>query len=230
MSDVGVPEATATNAGTPRKEQQAQDLARAQEAGWNNPVPFQYDTVVGGTPAEDETRDTAVWLSDAAIYQWDDDFGDVGEPNPELEKMLFADEYLQRAGGAIKALSFDVTIESATKISPVRNVSCPNISLKLFPYVFANFCQFEDAGLHPVMLDNVKLCQYKYPTPIQSYCIPSILTGHDVVAVAQTGKLPHSYSPSFRLTLLRFRQDCCIPSPDPVQAHGQGPSTSCAAP
>jgi ATP-dependent RNA helicase DDX3X len=44
------------------------------------------------------------------------------------------------------------------------------------------------------MLENVKLCQYKFPTPIQSYCIPSILTGHDVVAVAQTGKWPHSSS------------------------------------
>jgi ATP-dependent RNA helicase DDX3X len=38
------------------------------------------------------------------------------------------------------------------------------------------------------MLQNVKLCQYNAPTPIQSYCIPSILTGNDVVAVAQTGK------------------------------------------
>lgn len=47
--------------------------------------------------------------------------------------------------------------------------------------------QFDDAGLHPVMLENVKLCQYAAPTPIQSYCIPAVLTGHDVVAIAQTG-------------------------------------------
>lgn len=38
------------------------------------------------------------------------------------------------------------------------------------------------------MLKNVKLCQYGAPTPIQSYCIPAILTGNDVVAIAQTGK------------------------------------------
>jgi ATP-dependent RNA helicase DDX3X len=38
------------------------------------------------------------------------------------------------------------------------------------------------------MLENVKLCQYTVPTPIQSYCIPAVLTGHDVVAVAQTGE------------------------------------------
>ena len=138
MSDTGTPVATATDPAAARKELQAADLARAQDAGWNNPVPFQYETVVGGTPAEDETRDTAVWLSDAAIYQWDDEFGDVGEPNPELEKMLFDDQYLQRAGGAIKALSFDITLEGPTKISPVRNVSHTNIDLCVFVDASAN--------------------------------------------------------------------------------------------
>lgn len=64
-----------------------------------------------------------MWLSDAAVYQWDDEFGDVGEPNPELEKMLFDDENLQRAGGAIKALSYEVSTEGPVKIHPVREVS-----------------------------------------------------------------------------------------------------------
>jgi ATP-dependent RNA helicase DDX3X len=54
--------------------------------------------------------------------------------------------------------------------------------------------QFDDAGLHPVMLENVKLCRYSVPTPIQSYCIPAVLTGHDVVAIAQTGKRPAEIS------------------------------------
>ncbi|KAH6620439.1 P-loop containing nucleoside triphosphate hydrolase protein [Boeremia exigua] len=150
-----------------RKEQLVHDLARAKDAGWNNPIPFNYETVQGGEAEKDDTRATAEWLSDAAIYQWDDDFGDVGEPNPELEKVLFEDDHLQRAGGAIKALSYEVNVEGPEKIQPVR--------------------EFEDAGLHPVMLENVKLCQYNAPTPIQSYCIPAVLTGHDVVAIAQTG-------------------------------------------
>ncbi|KNG47246.1 DEAD-domain-containing protein [Stemphylium lycopersici] len=197
-----MPDAGATNTvaspSADRKEQQAQDLARAKDAGWTNPIPFQYESVVGGNPAEDETRESAVWLSDAAIYQWDDDFGDVGEPNPELEKMLFLDEYLQRAGGAIKALSFDVTLEGPTKISPVRN--------------------FEDAGLHPVMLENVKLCQYNAPTPIQSYCIPSILTGNDVVAVAQTGsgKTAAFLIPILSKLMGKARQ-LAAPRPNPVR-------------
>jgi ATP-dependent RNA helicase DDX3X len=37
------------------------------------------------------------------------------------------------------------------------------------------------------MLENVFLCGYQVPTPIQAYCIPAVLTGHDVIAVAQTG-------------------------------------------
>lgn len=47
--------------------------------------------------------------------------------------------------------------------------------------------QFEDAGLHPTLLDNVKLCGYDECTAIQAYTIPAALTGRDIVAVAQTG-------------------------------------------
>ncbi|KAL6712414.1 hypothetical protein ACN47E_000291 [Coniothyrium glycines] len=167
MSTPGTVDAGLDPAAAARKEQLLKDLARAKEAGWNEQMPFKYETVVGGTPAPDETRDSATWLSDAAIYQWDDEFGDVGEPNPALERQLFHDENHQRAGGAINAFSFEVNTEGPTKVQPVRN--------------------FEDAGLHPVMLQNVKLCQYQAPTPIQSYCIPAVLTGNDVVAIAQTG-------------------------------------------
>ena len=37
------------------------------------------------------------------------------------------------------------------------------------------------------MLENIKLCQYECPTPIQGYTIPAVLNGHDLIAVAQTG-------------------------------------------
>jgi len=122
MSDAGATYAVVDPVAA-RKEQQAQDLARAKEAGWTDPVPFEYQNPAGSAPAGDETRENVAWLSDAAIYQWDDDFGDVGDPNPELEKMLFDDEFHQRAGNAIKALSFEVTVEGPNKLHPVRNVS-----------------------------------------------------------------------------------------------------------
>ena len=37
------------------------------------------------------------------------------------------------------------------------------------------------------MLDNVILCGYKVPTPIQAYCLPSVLKGIDIIGIAQTG-------------------------------------------
>jgi ATP-dependent RNA helicase DDX3X len=46
---------------------------------------------------------------------------------------------------------------------------------------------FAEAGLHPAMIDNIKLAGYTVPTPIQVYTIPSILSGHDMIASAQTG-------------------------------------------
>lgn len=37
------------------------------------------------------------------------------------------------------------------------------------------------------MVANMDLCGYKTPTPIQAYTIPAVLTGNDVIGVAQTG-------------------------------------------
>lgn len=47
--------------------------------------------------------------------------------------------------------------------------------------------QFEEAGLHPVIMETLKLMHYTQPTPIQMTTIPMILAGKDVVASAQTG-------------------------------------------
>lgn len=38
------------------------------------------------------------------------------------------------------------------------------------------------------MVDNIDLCGYEVPTPVQAYTIPAVLTGNDVIAVAQTGE------------------------------------------
>jgi ATP-dependent RNA helicase DDX3X len=37
------------------------------------------------------------------------------------------------------------------------------------------------------MAENIKLMGYDAPTPIQKYTIPSMLQGHDVIGIAQTG-------------------------------------------
>lgn len=48
--------------------------------------------------------------------------------------------------------------------------------------------QFQDAGLHPVMLENIKLCGYEVPTPIQAYVLPSVFKNIDIIGIAQTGE------------------------------------------
>ncbi|PSN69874.1 P-loop containing nucleoside triphosphate hydrolase protein [Corynespora cassiicola Philippines] len=170
MSDAAASAASVAatdEASAARKAQLDEDLARAKEAGWTDPVPFNYENVVGGQPAEDETRDEAPWLSDAVVYVFDDEVGDIGPPNPEVEQALFHDDNQMTIGRAIKALEFDVELQGPVRIQPVRD--------------------FEDAGLHPAMLANVKLCGYRNPTAIQAYCLPAVLSGHDVVGIAQTG-------------------------------------------
>lgn len=38
------------------------------------------------------------WASNAAVYEWQDDYGDVGPAIPALEQELFMNRFLQRAG------------------------------------------------------------------------------------------------------------------------------------
>jgi len=46
---------------------------------------------------------------------------------------------------------------------------------------------FSELNLNPSIYKAIEICGYKKPTPIQSSSIPSILTGKDIVASAQTG-------------------------------------------
>lgn len=38
------------------------------------------------------------------------------------------------------------------------------------------------------MVENIKLCGYEIPTPVQAYTIPAVLQNRDVIGVAQTGE------------------------------------------
>ena len=46
---------------------------------------------------------------------------------------------------------------------------------------------FDEAGLYPTFLRNVKRAKYEKPTPIQKYSMPIITAGRDLMACAQTG-------------------------------------------
>ncbi|TVY31493.1 ATP-dependent RNA helicase [Lachnellula subtilissima] len=108
------------------------------------------------------------WASGAVVYEWREEYGEVGPRFANLEKQLFGSELHVRAGIEFKEISeLQVHQEGNINLNPVR--------------------KFEDAGLHPVMLENVKLAGYTVPTPIQQYTLPAVLKGHDIVACAQTG-------------------------------------------
>ena len=46
---------------------------------------------------------------------------------------------------------------------------------------------FEQCGFSENTMKNVKLCNYKRPTPVQKYAIPIAMAGRDLMACAQTG-------------------------------------------
>lgn len=107
-----------------RKQQELHEiLEQLKEKGWNNPIPFNYETVAsGGADVADERDDDVSWLGNAAVYEWDDDFGEVGPPNERLEEELFRGTDIMRAGNRILALTFNVTIIGPVQVQPVREV------------------------------------------------------------------------------------------------------------
>ncbi|EGX95029.1 DEAD/DEAH box RNA helicase, putative [Cordyceps militaris CM01] len=112
-----------------------------------------------------QSRDT--FDGSAPIYQWNDEYGDVGPKIDSLELELFGDPKTRHERTGLDFRRIEVKQEGPVQIVPIRS--------------------FDDAGLHPVMLDNVKLAGYDHPTPIQKYTIPAIVQGRDVIGIAQTG-------------------------------------------
>lgn len=92
------------------KDLESAQLARAK--GWVEPEKYDYETYnasrgreeatgFGGqtTSGETETtQDVPEWAANAAKYEWNDEYGEVGPPFPDLEKQLFKDEFTNRIG------------------------------------------------------------------------------------------------------------------------------------
>jgi ATP-dependent RNA helicase DDX3X len=83
----------------------------------------------------------------------------------------------------------EVIAESRERPNPIKSVSV----VPAGPNVAADISKFDDAGLHPIMRENIRLCNYQVPTPIQAYSIPAIQTHHDLIAIAQTGEFISLY-------------------------------------
>ncbi|KAK4165751.1 putative ATP-dependent RNA helicase [Cladorrhinum sp. PSN259] len=134
----------------------------AAKDGWAKPEAYKYDEL-----ANDADHD---WEGNARVYEFEGEIGDVGPEFPDLELQLFGDSTIRKSEGIdfSNITSLELYQEGPVRVDPIP-------------------ADFEQAGLHPVMLKNVQLCGYTIPTPIQRYCLPAIRQGYDVVAVAQTG-------------------------------------------
>ncbi|KAL9584170.1 MAG: hypothetical protein Q9203_004770 [Teloschistes exilis] len=116
----------------------------------------------------DDYSEPPSWAANAARYEWSGEFGDIGPADETLEKMLFHAEEKMEVGEHLEKLTdINVSVESENHIQPVVN--------------------FDDAGLHPIIRENVKRCGFVVPTPIQGYCLPAVLKNLDVIGIAQTG-------------------------------------------
>lgn len=73
--------------------QAGDSAARAREQGWAKPEKYNYSAYNASTREEREAVESMLelsdWASNAAKYEWKDEFGDIGPPHPELERQLF---------------------------------------------------------------------------------------------------------------------------------------------
>lgn len=74
----------------------AEAAQRSRDAGWVEPVKYDYDTYnADGKEARDTLDPDAelpTWAANATKYEWKDEYGDVGPVSPELEAVLFGRE------------------------------------------------------------------------------------------------------------------------------------------
>ncbi|KAI9883393.1 MAG: hypothetical protein M1823_004844 [Watsoniomyces obsoletus] len=154
-----------------KEEVDKPETTKYQPTDWSKKVAYDYELFCASNK-EVEARGIEVpgWAMSAQKYEWNDEHGegDLGPPHPELEKELFGAENHLHAGDAFAHIEgIQVLQESGNRPAPIL--------------------RFADAGLHPAMQANVALCGYDVCTPIQAYCIPAIMQGNDVWAVAVTG-------------------------------------------
>ncbi len=77
----------------------AEAIAFARAKGWAEPSSYDYEEY--GKEAKDATvvdPTMPIWAHNAQKYEWNEDYGDVGPRNEELEQMLYHSEFIPRQG------------------------------------------------------------------------------------------------------------------------------------
>lgn len=156
---------------------------------WAKPKGYDYTAMDG------PERNT-YFESNVNVYEWDGEEGDVGPQHPELELELFGKPENRHETKGLDFTAYGPQFAPLCSSQPSR---CSNLGLHRIskidvvqegPVKIDLIQSFQDAGLHPAMLENVKLAGYEVPTPIQKCTLPSIQLGHDTIGIAQTGSLP----------------------------------------
>ncbi|KAF1810943.1 putative DEAD/DEAH box RNA helicase [Eremomyces bilateralis CBS 781.70] len=182
------------------KEADASD----DDNGWQDPTDYDYEAYKEGraallNPLESEQSERAErrWASSAVRYEWSDEFGDVGPADPEVEKALFDKLFMLGTGMNFDQYSYECEIKG--------------------PYNPGHISTWEDSGIHPQVLENVALCKFNKPTPVQSFVIPAALAGLDVVAISQTGtgKTGAYLLPIISRLMGKAKQLCARRAPSP---------------
>lgn len=76
---------------------------------------------------------------------------------------------------------YDTGINYGINFDKFNNIDV-KVSGKDVPKMVENF-----ETCNEIVMENIKKCKFMKPTPIQKYTIPIILSGKDLMAVAQTG-------------------------------------------
>lgn len=95
---------------------------RVKNAGWVDTVPVDYN--VQQSSRDDEL---ANYLTHSAVYEWCDDYGDVGPEIPILEDQLYGGDFRVRQGNHMNNLQFEVTVEGPDRLQPARSVSTTSL-------------------------------------------------------------------------------------------------------
>ncbi|KAG0177624.1 hypothetical protein DFQ29_004633 [Apophysomyces sp. BC1021] len=102
-------------------------------------------------------------------YEWKSEYADGMAPRDEaLESELFSEDTHVHSG-----INFSKYADIKVR---VKGDNPPQ-----------GFEKFDDADLHPVMKENVRLARYSVPTPVQRHSISIVTAGRDLMACAQTG-------------------------------------------
>ncbi|KAI9266795.1 P-loop containing nucleoside triphosphate hydrolase protein [Phascolomyces articulosus] len=126
-----------------------------------------------GLPPQSDRPDRSYnWASNRVRYEYNENA--VGEdgmaPRDEaLEGELFGVDPTEQHTPLdfSKYANIPVTVERGDAPTPVKT--------------------FDQADLHPVMKENIRLAGYAQPTPVQTLSIPIVTGGKDLMACAQTG-------------------------------------------